>query len=98
MCPHGGSIQLSTANVEVFVDGDPVLLETDIHSVSGCPFMIGNKASPCIRVEWKMGTARSHQMGMAFLHQDSMGQCFSPENLLQGLAQVVNTQMKVESV
>ena len=41
LCPHGGIAVLTTANARVTAGGAPVLLESDIHTVAGCPFEIG---------------------------------------------------------
>jgi hypothetical protein len=95
MCPHGGQVNLSTANSKVMADGSPVLLETDIHTVSGCPFTLpAPKPSPCIRVEWTLGTTKMSINGTSALTQSSIGICYSPESAPQGVALVVNTQMK----
>ncbi len=40
MCTHGASAMLTTANAKLMVDGSPALLESDVHSVAGCPFQI----------------------------------------------------------
>ena len=51
LCPHGGSATLLTGNTLVFAGGASMLLESDVHPVVGCPFTIGTKYSPCIRIE-----------------------------------------------
>lgn len=95
MCPHGGQVILSTANSRVFAEGAPVLLESDIHSVAGCPFTLpGPKPSPCIRVEWALGTSKVSINGTPALTQSSIGTCYSPENAPQGVALIINTQTK----
>lgn len=95
MCPHGGQAILNTANQKVSAVSTPVLLESDIHSVAGCPFTLpGPKPSPCIRIEWSMGTTQNQINGTKVLVKSSIGKCYSPENLLQGVAIIVNTQMK----
>ena len=96
MCPHGGSAILTTANARVTAVGSPALLETDIHTVAGCPFVIGLKPSPCIRIQWMAGAART-QAGAPVLVQSSIGICYSPESAPQGVAIVVNTQPKVSA-
>ena len=56
-----------------------VLLESDIHTVAGCPFTIGNKPSPCLRIEWKAGAPpRSSATRLVLLVESSMGLCYSP--------------------
>lgn len=94
-CPHGGQAILVTPNTRVTIDMAPVLLESDIHMIAGCPFTIGPKYSPCIRIEWKLGTKRSNIQGTPALNKNSIGQCINAEGAIQGIAFIVNSQMKV---
>lgn len=97
-CPHGGTVPLFTTNTRVFADGAPVLLETDPHVIAGCPFVLpGPKPSPCIRIQWMMGSPRVSVNGTPVLVKSSIGNCFSPESVLQGVALIVNTQVKVSA-
>jgi len=98
MCPHGGQTILTTSNTKVFAGGTPVLLESDIHPVAGCPFTIGPKYSPCVRIEWTAGVSKVTVNGIKPLVQSSVGKCYSLESALQGVAIVVNTQIKVLSL
>jgi hypothetical protein len=95
MCPHGGQATLTTSNTRVTADGSPALLETDVHPVTGCPFTIGSKYSPCVRIEWSAGADAATVSGTPVLLQSSQGKCLSAEGATQGLAIIVNTQMKV---
>lgn len=93
-CPHGGTANLTTANTTTGASGAKSLLETDIHTVTGCPFTIGNKPSPCLRIEWSAGAGMVKVAGTPVLVQSSIGICYSPENAPQGVAMIVNTQQK----
>jgi hypothetical protein len=93
MCMHGGSVMLTTANSKLMIDGVPALVESDMHVVAGCPFTIGPKYSPCIRVEWT-GGAQATAGGAKVLVMSSIGKCISAEGATQGVAIIVNTQMK----
>ena len=97
MCPHGGQAILMTSNARSTADGAPALLQTDVHPVAGCPFFIGLKPSPCIRIEWQAGAARATVDGTPVLVQSSIGLCYSPESAPQGVAVIVNTQMKASA-
>ncbi len=101
LCPHGGSAMLTTANAKMVVDGAPALLESDVHSVAGCPFQIpvgtGTKPSPCIKIEWAGGAAQLQVNGVGVLLQSSIGKCSSPEGAVQGIAIIVNTQVKISA-
>jgi hypothetical protein len=97
-CMHGGVAVLVTSNTHVFVDGAAVLLETDIHPIIGCPFTIGPKYSPCIRIEWTAGASKVSVGGVPVLVQSSIGKCIGIEGAPQGIAIIGNTQMKVSSL
>lgn len=94
-CMHGGTAILTTANTKLMVDNSPALLETDIHSVAGCPFTLpGGKYSPCIRIEWTAGAALCKSNETKVLVRSSIGKCISAEGAVQGTALIVQTQMK----
>ena len=94
MCPHGGQAVLMTGNSRVSADGAAVLLESDVHVVTGCPFTVGNKYSPCVRIEWSAGTSRVSIQETATLNETSLGSCLNAEGGTQGVATIVNTQQK----
>jgi hypothetical protein len=96
MCPHGGQATLITTNTQVTAAGMPVLLESDVHIIAGCPFTIGPKYSPCVRIEWSAGTSMSNGNGTKFLNQSSIGKCLGAEGATQGMAMVVQTQTQVD--
>jgi len=99
LCSHGGMANLLTANTKVFAAGAPVLLESDIHPVMGCPFTLpGGKPSPCIRIEWFAGSTKTAANSTAPLLENSIGQCYNAENAIQGVAAIVNTQMKASAL
>lgn len=97
MCPHGGRATLSTTHSHALADGSLVLLETDIHPVVGCPFTVGQKYSPCVRIEWSAGSSTTTVSSTATLIQSSIGQCFNAEGGLQGVATIVNTQQEASA-
>jgi hypothetical protein len=98
MCMHGGQAILTTSNSKLMVDHMPALLESDVHAVAGCPFQIpfgtGTKPSPCIRIEWSMGSVQVTVNGTGVLVRTSIGKCISPEGAPQGIATIANTQVR----
>jgi hypothetical protein len=96
-CPHGGQASLSTANQKAKTMSGKLLLESDIHTVSGCAFMIGTKPSPCIRIEWKAGATKVKANSTAVLLQSSVGLCYSPEGAPQGPAIVTQADTKASA-
>jgi hypothetical protein len=97
MCPHGGQAVLATPNTRVSADGSRVLLESDVHVVTGCPFTVGTTYMPCVRIEWKGGAGRTKVDGTAPLLKTSIGQCLNAQGGSQGVAVIVNTQQKASS-
>jgi hypothetical protein len=94
LCMHGGSVILTTSNTKLLIDNVPALVESDVHSVVGCPFTLpGPKYSPCVKVEWS-GGAKATANGAKVLVMSSIGKCTSAEGATQGVAMIVNTQMK----
>ena len=96
-CLHGGQAALFTSNTRFMVDNAPALLESDVHPVVGCPFMVGTKYQPCVRIEWSAGSVKAGVNGVKALVRTSIGKCFSAEGAMQGMAVIVNTQMKVSA-
>lgn len=97
-CPHGGQATLTTANVRVRAASGEALLETDIHTVSGCPFTIGNTPSPCVRIEWEAAATKLAVGGTPVLLETSVGTCYSGANAPQGVALVVQPEPKVSAL
>ena len=95
-CPHGGMVQLMTANARVKADGAFALVVGDTSVVAGCAFTIGVKPSPCVLVQWISGAGLA-KAGTALLNQSSIGICQSPEGAPQGVALITQTQVKVSA-
>ncbi len=96
-CTHGGQAVLLTSNTDIFVKGALALLESDVHSVMGCPFTVGTKYSPCVRIEWSAGASEVTNKGTAVLIKSSIGKCINAEGVTQGLATIVNTQTEASA-
>jgi hypothetical protein len=88
---------LLTSNTKVLVDGTPALLESDIHSVIGCPFAIGPRYSPCLRIEWSSAAVKVQAGRVSVLIKTSIGKCINAEGAPQGVATIVKTQMKADA-
>jgi hypothetical protein len=101
-CPHGGIVNLTTSNVLATVDGAPMLLLTDIHTVSGCPFQVpigtGTKPQPCVIVRWSAGATQTMVSRTPVLLQTSVGICFSAEQIPQGPPVVVSVQHQARGI
>lgn len=98
MCPHFGQAILSTANTQAIVDGAPVLLLTDRHTVAGCAFAPGGVPSPCVQIQWLTGGTQSKVQNVPVLLQSSVGLCLNALQVPQGPAIVLQTQTKALGV
>ena len=100
-CPHGGSVQIISANVRVKVDGAYAALSSDQFLVSGCPFQIpspsGTVPSPCLTVQWIVTDMRVKVNSTSTLSRSSVGLCKNAMQIPQGPVVIANTQLKVQS-
>lgn len=100
-CPHGGSVQIVSANTRVKAGGAPAALSTDQFTISGCPFQIpigtGTMPSPCTTVQWIVSDLRVKVNGTATLSRSSSGLCISAQQIPQGPVIISNTQTRVQS-
>ena len=98
LCPHGGQASLVTANVRVEVAGGRILLVTDQHPVSGCPFQVPagptTKPQPCVQIRWLVGATQTKINGTPVLTRTSVGLCFSAEQIPQGPPVIAQTQTR----
>lgn len=96
-CPHGGRALLTTSNTRVLGPDGPILLESDIHQVINCPFTVGTKYSPCVRIEWQAPGMQTNANNVKPLVESSVGMCYGAEGVAQGTAIVASTQQQAES-
>lgn len=99
MCPHGGTVNLQTANARVKAEGAPVCLLTDLHTVAGCPFTLpGATPEPCVAVRWIVGAMLSKVDGAPVLLQSSVGLCLNAKQVPQGAPVVVQVQQQAKGI
>lgn len=94
ICPHAGMATLTTSNSKAIVDGSPILLLTDMHTIAGCVFAPGGVPSPCLTIRWITGATQSNVDNIPALLQTSVGLCLNSFQAPQGTAIVVQTQTK----
>lgn len=92
LCPHGGELQLSTSNRDAIIDGAPALLLTDVHPVARCTFTVGTKPQPCTTVRWMAGATQAKLHGVPLLLQNSVGLCYSADQIPAGPPVVAQVQ------
>ncbi len=95
MCPHGGTVQVTTSDSRVQASSGYVLRSSDTFTIAGCPFVIGNVAHPCTTVKWVVPALRSKAVGDSTLTEGSVGLCQAADQAVQGPVQVVVAQPRV---
>lgn len=98
MCPHGGQAILTTGNTRVSAGGAPVLVQSDQPTIVGCPFTVGPKYSPCVRIQWVSVATRAAVGGPPPVTQSSVGLCLSAESAPQGTAIIAATQPRASAL
>jgi hypothetical protein len=96
-CPHGGMVQIISTNTQAKAGGSLLARRDDTFIVTGCPHMIGNFSSPCVRVQWLITDSRVKVKNSATISQSSTGLCLSAAGAPQGNVLIVNTQTRVRS-
>lgn len=97
-CTHGGSASAVPSNTKVMADGSPMLVESDTHTVAGCPFNVSGAPQPCVTIAWSAGSQKVSVNGTPVLTQSSIGQCKGASGAVQGVAIIANTQSKVQAL
>ncbi len=94
LCPHGGTVTISTSNSRVMAEGNPVVRSTDTSTIAGCPYVLGTTPSPCVRVQWDVHAEHHTSQGDPSLTLDSVGFCLSATGGTQGTVVISSTQSR----
>jgi len=97
-CMHGGEVLLLTTNTVLLAGGSPVLLETDVHFVVGCPFTVGVVYTPCVTVQWQAAATSLTVNGAGVLVETSIGECLNAAGAPQGIAIVSGGAPELEAI
>lgn len=98
LCPHGGQVTTTPSGAKVLVGNQPVATLTAQSMVAACVFTVPpSKPQPCVRVQWMAGALKVTASGSPVLIQTATGLCQSAEQIPQGPATIVSTQMKVSA-
>lgn len=98
-CSHAGKATHVPAAPRVFVNGMPVLVQSDTNAVVGCPFTIPtSKPSPCVSIRWTVAATRVFAGGRSVLVETAVGLGVSPEQVPQGPPIAAAIQQRVRAV
>lgn len=95
MCPHGGPVQIVSANTRTQAGGAFAALASDTFIVTGCAFMLGTVPSPCVQVMWVQPAARNQVLGTPTLTEASIGLCMAATGAAQGPVTIITAQPQV---
>ncbi len=95
VCPHLGSIDLSARSDRARSTDSVFLRASDIFTVVGCTFALGNTPHPCVTVQWVQTAMRCKVLGDFLLNEDSVGLCLAADNAPQGTVIIQSTQTRV---
>jgi hypothetical protein len=98
MCPHGGSVSITSSNTVAKADGAAIARGSDTFTIAGCPFVLGNTPHPCVRVQWTVTASMHKAAGQLALTADSAGMCLAADSAPQGTVQISKTQTKVKGL
>lgn len=98
MCPHGGSVTLSSSQSKVKAGGAAVLRPGDTFSIAGCAFSTPAGPHPCVTVQWLNPSQTSSASSDKALTKSSVGLCKAGDQAPQGTVMIQQTQMKVSAL
>ncbi|MCP3868830.1 MAG: hypothetical protein GY703_12175 [Gammaproteobacteria bacterium] len=98
LCPHGGQATVVSSNTRVMVSGMPVVTASDVATIAGCAFTVGNKPQPCVTIQWLVPATRVMVNGQPVILQTTPALCKSAEQIPQGPRTVVTNQTRVTGI
>jgi hypothetical protein len=97
-CPHSGQITTTTTNTRVLMNGLAVATMSDVSTVAGCTFTVGQKVQPCIKVVWTGPSTKVFVNGQPVLLASSQATCQPAEQVPQGQPVQLALQQKVSGI
>ena len=95
MCAHAGQAQPTVPNPRVKVGGQPIVTQTTMYTITGCPFTTPVPAPmPCVTGQWVSGATRVLAGGQPVLLMDSQAICVPNGTPLN----IVVTQTRVRGI
>jgi uncharacterized Zn-binding protein involved in type VI secretion len=94
MCAHAGQAQPTVPNPRVKVNGQPIVTQTTMYTIAGCPFTTSGGPIPCVTGQWVSAATRVFAGGQPVLLQDSQAVCIPNGTPLN----IVVTQTRVRGV
>jgi hypothetical protein len=71
ICSHSGQAMPTAPNPRVKVSSQPIVTQSTMYTVAGCPFVSGTNPLPCVTASWVTAAVRVKAGGVPVLMQDS---------------------------
>lgn len=97
LCPHGGTVLLTSSQSQVSAGRALVLRPGDTFSVVGCVFVLGVAPHPCVTVEWQNPSQSVNAAAQPVLTTASLGMCKAADQAPQGTVLIQKTQTQVSA-
>jgi hypothetical protein len=92
MCPHGGTVTVTTQNSQVMTAGSPLVRASDTFVIAGCSLASLPTPSPCVQIKWVQPDSKSQARDDFTLSESSVGMCLSGTMIPQGSVLINFTQ------
>jgi hypothetical protein len=92
MCPHGGTVSVTSQNSQVMMAGTPLVRASDTFLIAGCSLASLPTPSPCLQVKWVQPDGKSQARDDFTLSENSVGLCLSGAMATQGTVLINFTQ------
>lgn len=90
LCSHAGTAQPMTVNPRVTVGGNPIVVQTNIYTISSCTLM--PPPAKCITGTWTQAATRVFAGGIPVVLYDSLSTCAPNGNPMK----VIRTQIRAK--
>ena len=95
MCAHAGQAQPTGSNPRVKVGGQPIVTQSTMYNITGCPFTtLSGAPMPCVTGQWVSAATRVRAGGQPVLLKDSQAVCTPNGTPLN----IIVTQTRVRGV
>lgn len=95
MCPHGGTVNITSSNAKAKAAGSYLLRSSDTFIIAGCPFIVALVPHPCVQVQWVQTALQSKTISNPNLILESVGLCVAADQAVQGTVLINTAQPKV---
>lgn len=94
VCPHGGQATVRPAQNRALVSSQPVAVQSDVYTITGCTFNISGSPHPCVTIRWVQPSVSVKVNGVPALLENSVGLCLAADQAPQGPPQIITVQRR----